>query len=110
MMRTCARSGRWTVDEHASERELQSMVEAAAELGGWLVFHDTDSRRNRAGFPDLVMVRGTDAVFVELKTAKGRVPKAQAMCIDALQQVETFTAEVVRPGPQLSALVGRLMK
>lgn len=110
MTRTCGTSGRSIVDDLASEKELQEMVEAVAEANGWLVYHDVDSRRNRAGFPDLVMVKDGDALFVELKTKKGRVSKAQQAWVEALQGVETFTAEIVRPGPALTALVGRLLR
>ena len=40
---------------------------------GWLVFHDTDSRRSEPGFPDLLLARRGVVLLVELKTEKGKV-------------------------------------
>ena len=69
-----------------SEAELQANVIELARLGGWLYFHDNDSRRNRAGFPDLVFVHPMSGrtVYAELKSAKGRIRPEQQQWIDAL--------------------------
>ena len=45
------------VNDILSERELQDQILAEAETYTWRVFHDNDSRRNNAGFPDLVLVK-----------------------------------------------------
>ena len=82
-------SRRRLIDE---ERVLRSVPEAAfqrsvveaAEALGWLVFHDHDSRRNKAGLPDLILVRGR-IVFAELKAECGRVRPEQRKWIDALR-------------------------
>ena len=97
------------LDAAMTEREMQTLVEQAADLGGWLVFHDRDSRGNRAGFPDLVLVRPPDALFIELKTTKGRVSASQKAWIESLGRVEYFTAAVVRPGDDLDLLMERIM-
>lgn len=69
-----------------SEAAFQQAVVELAKLRHWLVFHDYDSRRNAAGFPDLVMVhqRTGEVIYAELKTHKGRVSQAQQRWIDAL--------------------------
>jgi hypothetical protein len=63
-----------TLPEAAFQRRI-------TDLCDWLhlrYWHDTDSRRNVPGWPDLVIV-GNGVVFVELKTERGRVrPEQQA--------------------------------
>lgn len=46
--------------------------------------HETDSRRSKKGFPDLVIV-GERLIFVELKSARGRISKEQREWIDDLE-------------------------
>lgn len=59
-----------------SEADFQERIVDYCDVLGLLVFHDNDSRRNRAGFPDLVIV-GTMTIFVELKTDKGKMSDKQ---------------------------------
>jgi hypothetical protein len=54
-----------------SEAELQNNIVELANVFGWLVFHDHDSRMNNPGFPDLVLVRER-VIYAELKNAKGK--------------------------------------
>lgn len=72
-----------------SEADLQTAVRDLARLTGWLCYHTHDSRRSDAGFPDLTMVhiRQRRLLFVELKTAKGRLSAAQAGWLDSLSAV-----------------------
>jgi hypothetical protein len=81
--RTVARDGAET--PVLSEKAWQAMVVQLAALTGWRTFHPYDSRRSAAGWLDLVLVRGPDLVFAELKTDRGRVTSAQAEWIDALR-------------------------
>ena len=76
---------------------MQSGIVEAAQLGGWLVFHDYDSRRSTPGFPDLVLVRPPEVMFFELKDAGGRVNTEQADWIEQLQACGVVTAAVIRP-------------
>ncbi len=90
-----------------SEAELQSLVRDAADLHGWLTYHTHDSRRSDAGFCDLVMVRGNHVLFVELKSATGRLRPDQVVWMDALAKVDTISSAVVRPADAI-AMIERL--
>lgn len=69
-----------------SEDQLQACVTDAAERGGWLWWHDVDSRRNKSGLPDLILVhpRTGRLLFVELKSATGKPRPAQITWLQAL--------------------------
>jgi hypothetical protein len=85
------------VIERIAERQFQDTVVQMAGLLGWLVFHDQDSRRNVAGFPDLVLVHPEHGVlWLELKTMVGRVRADQRIWIDALV-ASGQRAYIVRP-------------
>ncbi len=80
-----------------TEAEFQAAVVELAESLGWKVWHDNDSRRNRAGLPDLELLRGASMLRLELKTEKGKVSGAQEAYINRLNQVRFVVADVVRP-------------
>jgi hypothetical protein len=67
-----------------SERQLQQSVETLAEYLGWWVWHDNDSRRNKAGWPDLVLIRPGRLIFAELKTETGRLTIEQRRILTML--------------------------
>lgn len=76
--------------EAESEAHFQTRVIKAAKLLGWLlVYHTWDSRRSPSGFPDLVMIneRQHRHLFVELKTQRGRLTRAQERWRDGLLAV-----------------------
>ncbi len=79
------------------EADFQQQIVELAESLGWAVWHDNDARRNRAGFPDLELLRGATMLRLEVKTAKGIVSDAQQAYIDRLNLVKFVTAAVVRP-------------
>lgn len=105
--------GRRLTDEErelraVTERELQSRVLDLARMYGWRVAHFHDSRRqvrpgvmvgdrDAAGFPDLVLVRGTELLFVELKRETGRATDLQLEWLEALGAVPGVEALLVRP-------------
>ena len=80
-----------------TEAELQAAIVDVAELAGWLVFHDHDSRRNPAGLPDLICVKPPRVVFIELKSDTGRVRPEQRTWLDALAECDTLASALVRP-------------
>ena len=72
------------------EADLQR---ACIDLCKWLglaYFHDNDSRRNRAGFPDLVVCGTQGHLFRELKSDTGRVRPEQ---MDWLSRLELAGAD-----------------
>jgi hypothetical protein len=72
-----------------SERDFQSAITAYARATGWRVYHNPDSRRSEPGFPDLVLLNGTQRrlVFAELKTESGVLRAAQREWIADLEAV-----------------------
>lgn len=79
-----------------TEAGFQAAVVQLAELHGWRWWHDNDSRRNKSGFPDLVLVRDGVLIFAELKTEKGRVSPAQTEWLAALELVGHDSVGVVQ--------------
>ena len=83
--------------ERMVESQFQDTIVQMAGLLGWMVFHDNDSRRNVAGFPDLVMVHpDRGVVWMECKTLAGRVRPEQRVWIDSLVAAGQ-RAYIVRP-------------
>ena len=77
-----------------NEAALQNAVIELAKLYGWLVHHTRPAQmpsgrwatpiQGHAGFPDLVLVRPPETIFVELKSAIGRTSDKQDQWIAAL--------------------------
>jgi len=104
------------LSETCTEAELQEAVRSAALMGGWRFYHTHDSRRSPAGFPDLVLLHPKRRLllFVELKSATGRLSLDQADWLDCLgeigQDCGRVYAEVWRPADldrAIALLVGR---
>lgn len=69
-----------------TEAQWQAQVLWVANFCGWWCWHDNDSRRNRAGFLDLLLIRGGRLIWVELKTNRGRLRSAQRDMIARLRE------------------------
>lgn len=78
-----------------TEAGFQDAVIELAKLRGWTLAHFRPARTNRGwrtpvqgdpGFPDLVLVRPPRVLFVELKSAKGRLTREQEWWIHLLRQ------------------------
>ena len=84
-------------DEALTEAQFQTLViEMATEIYGWEVFHDGDSRRSNAGFPDLVLVKDGKLIFAELKREKESYPsKDQRKWLAKLRDVGNSTDNVL---------------
>ena len=70
-----------------SEAAFQAQVEQLARLMGWKLYHTHDSRHSAAGFPDLVLVRASRLLFVELKKDGKKPTPQQQEWLDALCRV-----------------------
>lgn len=81
-----------------TEAHFQQSVTELAERCGWLWWHDNDSRRNRRGFPDLVLLRAPRLLLVELKTERGKLRPEQRIWLDELGQCPGIETYVWRPG------------
>ena len=70
------------------ERDLQAAVVDLAAALGYMHYHTHDARRSPKGFPDLVLVNAPRrrTLYVELKSQKGHVTRAQAEWLHALAQ------------------------
>jgi len=80
-----------------TEKEFLAQVVELARLCGWLVYHPWLSVRSAAGFPDLVCVRLSRVLFVELKSERGTVTLAQQEWIDALSLTGKAEVWIWRP-------------
>jgi hypothetical protein len=78
------------------EADWQLRVTDLCDLLGLKWHHETDSRKSKEGFPDLVICGPGGVIFAELKTEKGKVSKAQDEWLSALS-VASMLAVVWRP-------------
>lgn len=67
-----------------TEASLLKKVTQAARLYGWMVYHTWRSDHSEKGWPDLVLVKGSCALFRELKTDKEQPSPEQQAWGDAL--------------------------
>jgi len=70
------------------EARIRRAVAQYLAVGGWFVFPVVQSALSYKGIADLVAIRGGRVVFVEVKTATGRLSAAQ----------EAFGEDVRRAG------------
>ncbi len=94
-------TARATLDGDVSEKDFMQQIVKLARTTGWLVFHTYDARRSEPGFPDLVMVRGAQLIFLEVKSYKGTTSVEQKEWMGRLRQVKYVHADVARPADWL---------
>jgi hypothetical protein len=101
-----AQARRLAAGQLISEKMFMQQVVDLAHLTGWLCYHTHDSRRSCPGFPDVILVRGTQLLAAELKSDRGRLSPAQQRWIQALQRAG-IECHIWRPG-DFDAIVARL--
>lgn len=68
-----------------NENGFMGWVEQLATVKGWVWWHDLESKKNPAGYPDLHLMRPPQYLIVELKTNKGRVTPEQKAWLAGLR-------------------------
>lgn len=90
-----------------SEQAFLRRVVRLARQAGWRVFHPAPARFGKvwrtpyagdAGLPDLILCRPPRLLFVELKSARGRVSPQQQAWLTALAQCSEVHTAVWREG------------
>lgn len=102
-----------------SEAELQRAVLGMAKLFGWRCAHFRTANTTQGwmtpvaadgkGFPDLVLVRGSELVFAELKAEKGRMSPEQVEWREALLSAGVRCA-IWRPADWFSGAVEMVLR
>jgi hypothetical protein len=90
--RTSARSSVRSTEE----KDFQKKVTDLCDYLHLKWHHETDSRRSKKGFPDLLIAGPGGVLFVELKSAKGKTTAEQEEWLDKLDQAGA-TVYVWRP-------------
>jgi hypothetical protein len=65
------------LDGAKTEKQFQAEVVYVARRFGWREYHTHDSRKSRAGWPDLVLCRPPVLVFAELKVPPNKATPEQ---------------------------------
>ena len=95
---TLPRSAYDEVSGTVSEQAFMATVLQAAEIYGWWTYHTHDSRRSNAGFPDLVLIKPPRVLFLEVKSERGRLSRAQADVLAMLQECGPLSCRFERDG------------
>ncbi len=90
-------NGRQALDQCVREKDWQQTVIDAAKANGWLCYHTFDSRRSESGFPDLILIRDTEMLVIELKRERGTVTLDQEQWLRAFSGVAGLTVMVAKP-------------
>ncbi len=95
------------------EEALLTLVMQMAKQLGWRRYHVRNSKagivQGEIGFPDIVLVRGSRAVFVELKRENGKTTPEQIAWLEALI-LAGLEVYVWRPSDWLAGRVERILK
>lgn len=89
-----------------SEKKLLEHVRRIVRDLGLLCYHTHRSERSEPGYPDLHVCGPGGSIFVELKTAKGKVTAAQQQWLEMLARGGSI-AVVRRPEHLVSGQIAR---
>ena len=70
---------------HMHEADFQAQVLRLLRTHGYLTYHTRDSRGSDKGMPDILATNGKRVLFIELKSAKGKLTPEQAQWLSLLQ-------------------------
>lgn len=82
--------------EAQSEADFQTKITDLCDLLGLKWHHETDSRKTRKGWPDLVIAGPSHVIFVEVKREKGKVTTEQAEWLQTLKKAGALV-QIWRP-------------
>ena len=89
------------------EKTITNSIMAAARERGWWVLKLGAGPWQRPGLPDLLLIKGGQARFMEVKTSTGRVSPRQASCMTEIERYAHARCDVVRSRDEaLAALDG----
>ena len=74
-------------DRSTAEAKLQDDIIDLAKKTGWRYWHDSSRKKNRKGWPDLVLLRGGRMVVAELKRQQYKPNESQQAWLDAFSAV-----------------------
>lgn len=80
-----------------TEKEFSQSIYDFAGILGYLVHRIYDSRRSKAGYPDLTIVGYGRVIFVELKSEKGHTTHMQDIWAEELRQCPGVEYYLWRP-------------
>lgn len=80
-----------------TEAQFQEQVVQLAHYSGWKVFHPRIMQLSEPGWPDLVLVRPPQVLFIELKSATGKATPAQLEWLDLLSECTDVDCSLWRP-------------
>ena len=98
-----AKSAAALLADAITEEELLTTIARFLELYKWRWCHFRPARTSKGwrtllqghrGLPDICAVRGTRLLFIELKSARGRLTPEQTAWLDALTNVRSAKVEV----------------
>ena len=88
------------INKSMSEAEYLAQIISLLELLGWEYYHVFEqrayARRTSKGFPDIVAIRHTRVLFLEVKSERGKVSPEQKTWLNALKATGN-EAYVLRP-------------
>lgn len=106
------RNQRLSSPTQISEAQFQQQVITLAQYHQYdITYHNPDSRRSQAGFPDLVLISSSRrrALFRELKTEDGRFrPKQQSVLLAMV--AAGLNADVWRPSDLQSGRISNELR
>lgn len=79
------------------EAAFQARVLRLATQHGFLCYHTHRSDRSAPGYPDICATNGTRLLFIECKSARGKLTKAQSVWLDLLRHTGHCEVYVLQP-------------